>query len=111
MPRPLSAYSRKVLRQLLKSVGSSIDELAARTGIRKDKLARVLWDLKGAGWVEASEEVRRLTVYRRLREMPSLPGGSVRRTKLPSHIQALQAAFGIRMPAKRARARTVRRGE
>ncbi len=110
MPRPLSDNSRKVLRQLGKSVGSSIDELSARTGIRKKKLARVLWDLKAAGWIAAGSEVKELTVYRRLRELP--PERRDRRPVKPaSHIDALHAAFGMRLPARRARGRVVRRGE
>ena len=110
MARRLSANSLKVLRQLGQS-GKSIDELSARTGIRKDKVAKVLWHLQGAGWIGMSEEVRRLPVYKRLREIPVLRrmAGSGRRTA--PHLKALQKAFGIRLPSKRARGRTVRRGE
>jgi hypothetical protein len=110
MPRPLSENARKVLRRLGKVVGCSVDELSARTGVRKDKLARVLWDLKGAGWIAASCEVKELVVYRRLREMP--PARRAKRgRKSASHIEVLQAAFGMRLPAKRARGRIVRRSE
>ena len=110
MARRLSANSLKVLRQLGQSA-RSIDELSARTGIRKDKLAKLLWHLQGAGWIGASEEVRRLPVYKRLREIPAAKrtAGLVSRTA--EHITALQTAFGIRLPAKRARGRTIRRGE
>ena len=110
MARRLYANSLKVLRQLGQS-GKSIDELSARTGIRKDKVAKLLWHLQGAGWIGVSEEVRRLPVYKRLREIPALRriGGAGRRTA--PHITALQTAFGIRLPSKRARGRTVRRGE
>lgn len=110
MARRLSANSLKLLRQLGQS-GKSIDELSARTGIRKDKVAKLLWHLRGAGWIGVSEEVRRLPVYKRLREIPAakLTGGRALRTAV--HITALQTAFGIRLPAKRARGRTIRRGE
>ncbi len=110
MARPLASNTRKVLRQLSTEGGRSIDELAARTGIRKDKLARLLWDLKGAGWVAASSEVKELVVYRRLREMPPARRRS-RRSGTGSHIEALQAAFGMRLPVKRTRGRIVRRSE
>ena len=109
MARPLSETSRKVLAQLGKSP-KSLDELSARTGIRKDRLAKVLWHLLGRGWVSAAEEVRRLPVYRRLRDVPSAPRTSPRPQPKP-HIAALNAAFGIGLPAKRARGRIVRRGE
>ena len=111
MARPLSGNSLKVLAQLGKGP-RSIDELAARTGMRKDRVAKVLWHLQSRGWITVSEEVRRLAVYRRLRNLPARkrPDGPKRYATAP-HIEALQAAFGIRFPAKRARARTVRRGE
>ena len=111
MARPLSPNSRKVLVQLGKSP-KSVDELSARTGIRKDKLAKLLWHLEGLGWIAGDEEVRRLPVYRRLKDLPALKRTPVPRTSSSaSHIAALNAAFGIRLPAKRARGRTVRRSE
>lgn len=111
MARPLSLNSRKVLTQLGKS-SKSLDELSARTGIRKDKLAKLLWHLEGRGWISAGEETRRLPVYRRLRDVP--PAKRTRANdgaSTESHIAALNAAFGIRLPAKRARGRTIRRSE
>jgi hypothetical protein len=110
MARPLSANSRKVLVQLGKSA-KSIDELSARTGIRRDKLAKLLWHLLGLGWIAVTEEVRRLPVYRRLREMPAGKRPAGRRAAPASHIAALNAAFGIGVPPKRARGRMVRRGD
>jgi hypothetical protein len=110
MARPLSANSRKVLVQLGKSA-KSIDELSARTGIRKDRLAKVLWHLEALGWVAVGQETRQLPVYRRLRAV-SAPKRVGQSGKRPApHIAALNAAFGIGLPAKRARARTIRRGE
>ena len=109
MARPLSRNSRKVLRQLGKA-GKSIDELATRTGIRKDRLAKLLWHLQSLGWISVSKEVRTLPVYRRLREVPPRKPDGVPRGYTPApHIAALQAAFGIGLPARRARGRTVRR--
>lgn len=101
----------KVLRQLGQSA-KSIDELSARTGIRKDRLAKLLWHLQGAGWIAAGEEVRRLPVYRRLRQIPAAKRvvGGERKAAAP-HITALNAAFGIGLPPRRARGRTIRRGE
>lgn len=106
MARPLSQYARKVLVQLGETP-KSLDELSARTGIRKDRLAKVLWHLIGRGWVATGEEVRRLPVYRRLKAVPAARRNA-RRAQPSSHLDALNAAFGIRMPAKRTRARTVR---
>lgn len=106
MPRPLSETSRKVLVQLGQRP-KSLDELSARTGVRKDRLAKVLWHLLGRGWIAAAEEVRRLPVYRRLKAVPPARRKK-RREQASSHLDALNAAFGIRMPAKRTRARTVR---
>ena len=111
MARPLSSNSQKVLRQLGRS-GKSIDELSARTGIRKDRLAKLLWHLEGLGWISAGGEVRRLAVYRRLRDAPRAKRSNPLARNVPaSHLVALQAAFGIRLPAKRARGRTVRGSE
>jgi hypothetical protein len=109
MARPLSETSRKVLAQLGKSP-KSLDELSARTAIRKDRLAKILWHLLGRGWVATAEEVRRLPVYRRLRDVPAVPRRRPRPQSKP-HIAALNAAFGIGLPAKRARGRIVRRSE
>ena len=106
MPRPLSESSRKILGQLGKSA-KSLDQLSARTGIRKDRLAKVLWHLRTRGWIEESEEVRKLAVYRRLRDVPS-KARKVARAKSAPHIAALNAAFGIGLPVKRARGRVVR---
>ena len=89
---------------------STLDEIAARTGLRKDRLAKVIWHLRQRGWIAADEEMRRLHVYRRLRELPSRPRKASRSQSTP-HIAALNAAFGIGLPAKRARGRVVRRGE
>lgn len=87
-----------------------MDELSARTGIRKDKLAKVLWHLEQQGWISAGEETRLLAVYRRTRDLPAVRR-SIDRGKQPApHIAALNAAFGIGIAQKRARARTVRRG-
>ena len=106
MARPLSETSRKVLVQLGETP-KSLDEIAARTGLRKDRVAKILWHLVSRGWIATDEEVRRLPVYRRLKPVPA--ARRVRRTEAAdSHFAALNAAFGIRMPAKRARARTVR---
>ena len=109
MARPLSVNSQKVLRQLGQSA-RSLDELAARTGIRKDRLAKLLWHLQGRGWVAVGEESRLLAVYRRLRDAPP-PRRSEKSQSGSSHIADLQAAFGIRLPAKRRRGRVVRRSE
>ena len=110
MARPLSSSSLKVLTHLGNSP-KSVDELSARTGMRKDKLAKVLWHLQSRGWISSGEETRRLAVYRRVRDVPQRkrPGRAVR-TPAP-HIAALNAAFGIRAPVKRARGRLVRQGE
>ena len=110
MARPLSQNSLKVLTQLGKS-SKSLDELSARTGIRKDKLAKLLWHLEGRGWIAAAQETRLLPVYRRLREVPTVKRSAARVKQPAPHIAALNAAFGIRAPLKRARARTVRRSE
>lgn len=111
MARPLSPNTRKVLAHIRRACGSSLDELAARLGIRKARLAKLLWHLQGAGWIAASEELRRLVVYRRLRDVPRESPRKKVDLKTAPHIQALNAAFGIHLPAKRARGRTVRRGE
>lgn len=108
MPRPLSVNSRKVLVQLGKAP-KSLDELSARTGIRKDKLAKVLWHLEGSGWIAAGEETRQLPVYRRLREPPAPKRSRPTGKGIAPHLAALNAAFGIRRPPKRLRARTIRR--
>ena len=108
MARPLSPKSRRVLVQLGKTP-KSLDELSARSGIRKDKLAKLLWHLEALGWIEAGEETRRLAVYRRLRDVPSVKREPV--IQASSHLAALNAAFGIRLPAKRMRGRTVRRSD
>ena len=104
MARLLSQYARKVLVQLGETP-KSLDELAARTGIRKDRLAKVLWHLLRRGWIGTGEEVRRLPVYKRLN---AVPPARRKRRGAGSHLDALNAAFGIRMPTKRTRARTVR---
>lgn len=109
MPRPLSVNSRKVLAQLGKAP-KSVDELSARTGIRKDKLAKVLWHLEGSGWIAVGEETRQLPVYRRLREPPAPKRSSISARSVAPHLVALDAAFGIRRPSKRLRARTIRKG-
>jgi len=106
MARPLSKTSRKVLVQLGETP-KSLDEIAARTGLRKDRVAKILWHLVARGWIASDEEVRLLPVYRRLKPVPAARRIK-RRTEADSHMAALNAAFGIRMPAKRARARTVR---
>ena len=111
MARPLSQKTRKVLAHIGRAAGSSLDELAARSGIRKAKLAKLLWHLQGAGWIAASEELRCLVVYRRLRDIPRALPPARDPIKTAAHIQSLNAAFGIRLPAKRARGRTIRRGE
>jgi hypothetical protein len=111
MARPLSANSRKVLGQVGKA-GKSIDELAARTGIRKDRLAKLLWHLQSLGWISVIREVRTLPVYRRVRQVPRPKSHDVAKGYTPApHIAALQAAFGIGVPVRRARGRTVRRTE
>src|SRR5437870_4157667 len=93
MARPLSSTSRKVLVQLGKTP-KSLDELAARTGVRKDRLAKILWHLLGRGWISAGEEVRRLPVYRRLKDVPGpRPVARAARQSAP-HLAALNAAFG-----------------
>jgi hypothetical protein len=108
--RALSANSRKVLREL-GTTAKSIDELRVRTGVPKKKLAKVLWHLRELGWVSVSEEVRKTPVFRRIR-LRAGSASSVRRKRPgPSpHLAALQAAFGIRLPSRRAQARTVRPG-
>jgi len=88
-----------------------MDELSARTGIRKDKVAKLLWHLEALGWVAAGEETRLLRVYRRLRDVPAARRFKDTGKKPAAHIAALNAAFGIGRPVKRARARTIRRGE
>ncbi len=110
MARPLSSDTRRILR-LLGHVGCSIDELAARTGIGKARLAKLLWHLAEAGWISAKQEVRPLTLYRRARPVPRRAAPLVPASATASHLEALQAAFGIRLPTKRARGRTIRRGE
>ena len=92
--RPLSTNARKVLIHLGKSA-RSIDELAARTGIRKDKLAKTLWHLRDWGWICIAEETRRLPVYRRLRAVPAAKRTARGRKAAAPHIAALNAAFGI----------------
>jgi hypothetical protein len=109
MPRPLSANSRKVLGQLGKD--RSLDELSALTGIRKDRVAKILWHLRSLGWIAAGEEVRRLSVYKRVRELPPARRKTAAPLSQPAHIAALNAAFGISLPARRARGRTVRRSD
>jgi DNA-binding IclR family transcriptional regulator len=109
MARILSQNTRKLLTHL-GNQPKSLDELAARTGLRKDKVAKLLWHLERLGWVAANEETRRLAVYRRLRDVPAVKRDAENRTA-QTHIAALNAAFGIRLPAKRARGRTVRRSE
>lgn len=111
MPRPLSPTSRKVLRQMGKAIGASLDELAARTGIRKDKLAKLLWHLQRGGWIAPVEETRLLTVYRRLKDLPAAQAATRPAPRPASHIEALEAVFGIRRPVGRVRGRTIRRGE
>jgi len=106
MPRPLSPNSEKVLRHLGRSA-KSLDELAARTGIRKDRVAKLLWHLEARGRIAVSEETRRLPMYRRLRQTP------IRKRKDAMHRGAskfteLYAAFRMRLPAKRPRGRVVR---
>lgn len=111
MPRPLSPNSRKVLRQL-GGAGKSIDELAARTKIDKDHIAKALWRLRELGWVSVKEEVRKVSVFVRARSVPRVKqAAEKKRQGLPEHLAALQAAFGIGLPRKRPRARTVRRAE
>lgn len=110
MARPLSLNSQKVLRQLGQS-GKSLDELSARTGMRKDRLAKLLWHLEGRGWVAASEETRRLRVYRRLRDAPVRRRSELGKRSAASHVVDLYAAFGIRLPEKRRRGRLVRGSE
>jgi len=111
VPRPLSPNTRKVLRQL-GGGGRSIDELAARTKIDKDQIAKALWRLRELGWVSVKEEVRKVSVFARARSVPrARPADLERRESMPEHIASLQAAFGIGLPKKRARARTVRRVE
>ena len=108
MPRPLSLNSRKVLKQLGRS-RKTIDELAAQTGIRKDRLAKLLWHLQKRGWIDISEELRRLPVFERLRDLPADKRLSISsHGQPPSHIINLYAAFKIGLPPKRTRARTVR---
>lgn len=107
MPRPLSRNTRKVLAQL--GQARSLDELSARTGLRKDKVAKLLWNLQALGWIALSEEVRLLPVYRRLRDIPRAKRQTNPLRSQPAHIAALNAAFGISLPVKRARGRTVRR--
>ena len=109
MARPLSETSRKVLVHLGETP-KSLDEISARTGLRKDRIAKILWQLISRGWIATAEEVRRLPVYRRLKPVPAARRAK-RGTAADSHIAALNAAFGIRMPAKRSRARTVRQRE
>ena len=110
MARPLSSTSLKVLSHLGKS-NKSVDELAARTGIKKDRLAKVLWHLERAGWISSGEETRSLAVYRRLREAPARKRAGWAGGRPVAHIAALNAAFGIGTPVKRRRGRLVRRSE
>jgi DNA-binding IclR family transcriptional regulator len=107
MARPLSANSLKVLR-LLGQSGKSLDELSAVAGIRKDRLAKLLWHLERLGWIAGSEEMRRLPVYRRLRTVPARRRPQTASRHAGSHVADLYAAFGIRLPAKRRRGRVVR---
>ena len=106
MARPLSANSNKVLRQLGRSA-KSLDELAARTGIRKDRVAKLLWHLEARGWIAVSEETRRLPVYRRLRQAPIRKRKGAKR-RGSSEFSELYRAFRMRLPAKRPRGRVVR---
>src|SRR5438552_2389921 len=110
MARPLSHNSRKVLVQLGKSP-RSMDELSARTGIRKDRVAKLLWHLQALGWVAVGEETRQLLVYRRLRPVPAAKRMERFGKRSAPHLAALNAAFGIGLPPKRTRARTIRKGE
>ena len=97
--------------QLGRTAGASIDELAARSGLRKAKLAKMLWHLQGGGWITAGPELKRVVIYRRLRDVPREAAPRTARPKVAPHIEALNAAFGIRLPATRARGRTIRRSE
>ena len=107
MPRALSGNSRRVLRQLgLRS--KSIDELHERTGIRKTRLAKTLWHLHRLGWIAIGAETRKLVVVRRLRVSAPNKAGASGRARTSKYLGALYAAFGIRLPANRGRARTVR---
>lgn len=110
MARPLSSTSLKVLSHLGKS-SKSVDELAARIGIRKDRLAKVLWHLERGGWISSGEETRSLPVYRRLRNAPARARPIRVIARPAAHIAALNAAFGIRTTIKRRRGRVVRRSE
>ena len=110
MARPLSSTSLKVLSHLGKS-SRSVDELAARTGIRKDRLAKVLWHLERAGWISSGEETRSLAVYRRVRELPTRKRAHPAGRSPAPHIAALNAAFGIGAPIRRRRGRVVRGNE
>src|SRR5690349_13088857 len=110
MARPLSSTSLRVLSHLGKRT-KSVDELAARTGLRKDRLAKVLWHLERGGWIASGQETRALTVYRRMRDLPTRKRAiQAGRTPTP-HIAALNAAFGIGAPIQRHRGRVVRRSE
>lgn len=110
MARGLSANARKVLREL-GDRRKPIDELRRRTGIPKYKLAKVLWHLCNGGWVAVGEEVRKTPVFKRVRVAPKADAATGRsRSESAPHIAALQAAFGIRLPPKRAQGRTVRPG-
>ena len=110
MARPLSANAHKVLRHLGR-YAKSLDELAARTGIRKDRLAKLLWHLKRGGWIAVSEETRRLPVYLRLRDAPAQLRRDGKRLGASQQFAELYAAFGIRLPPKRRRGRVIRGGE
>ena len=108
MARQLSPEARLVLRQLGRTA-KSLDELAARTKMSKRRLSRMVWDLRKLGWISASEELRALPVYRRVRlPAPTAPAPRGEGRAPLSHFAALDAWLGIRRPAKPARKRTVR---
>lgn len=109
MARPLSANSHKVLRQLGSSA-KSLDELSARTGMRKDRVAKLLWNLQSRGWIAESRETRQLRVYRRVRAAPAQKRPEVSQRRAPQFSE-LYAAFRMRLPTKRRRGRVVRGGD
>ena len=108
----MSPDSRDVLLQL-EDAPKTIDELEARTGIDKVRIAHILWNLRHFGWVTIAGILKkgrwRIRAYGLARRVP--PAARETRPSRyapPDHIAALNAAFRIGPPPSSVRARRVR---
>ena len=112
MPRPMSPESRVVLL-LLEESPQTIDQIAARCGMDRARLAFRLRDLRKLGWVTVAGLIRKrrwhVRIYGLARRVP-VAAREVPRKSIspPAQVADLLAAFRIGTPVVVPKGRRVR---